>query len=173
MATFRIVCNSTALRTEKVRSTKGRYTNVSQLVRFFRGLLIGAANGTVTVEADASKTAATGTVTLASVSNNDTVTLGSVTITAKTASPTGNQFLVGVSDTADALALATFINAHATLSLYWSASSALGVVTITAIGKMLGVIGNFPILSSSNNTRLAVVAFASGADDSSSVSHTF
>jgi hypothetical protein len=173
MATFRVTLTSTALRTDRIRSTKGRFYNIRKLLNILRGFLSSAYSGTITIWADASATAATATATLASVANNDTLTIGNVTFTAKTSGPTGNQWLVGVSDTADAAAFCVVINAHAVLSKYLVATSALGVVTLTAIGKGLGDIANLIALSSSNGTRLAVVAFASGAEDTSAVTHTF
>lgn len=123
---------------------------------------------------DESTTAAHGTATCASVANNDTVTVGNQILTAKTSGPSGaNQWLAGVSDTADGVALAACINAHATLSQYVLATAASGVVTVTAIGPALGVLGNAIILASSNNTRLAVVAMASGANDASAQTYSF
>jgi hypothetical protein len=173
MATYRVTLTSTALRNTRIRITGKRFKNVHALMRIFRGFLAGAYTGTVAIAADASNTAATATVTAASVSAGDTVVLGNITLTSHASTNTGLNFAVGASDTACATNLAAAINRHATLSLYFLATSALGVVTITCIGKALGVIGNLLKVTSSNNTRLAVVAFASGADDASAVSHTF
>lgn len=139
----------------------------------WRSQLSGQAQPSFQLSIDENATAATGTITLASVANNDTVNIAGVTLTAKTSSPGANQWLVGVSDTADAAALVVLINAHATLSQYFLASSALGVVTLTAIGPALGVIGNGLIVSSSNGTRLACVAMSGGADDSNKQTYTF
>lgn len=122
---------------------------------------------------DEQTTAATGTVTCASVQADDTVTVGGITFTAK-ASPSGTaQWALGADDTACAANLAAKINAHPVTSLYVLASSVLGVVTVTAIGPALGVLGNAIKLTSSNGTRLAVVAMASGADDSTAKTYTF
>lgn len=112
--------------------------------------------------------AATGTVTCASVSAADTVTVGNIVFTAVSGTPSGNQFKRGVSDTADGLSLATAINANTTLSQYVSAANATGAVTVTYLTT--GVVGNALQLSSSNNTRLAVVAMASGTNDTSTSS---
>lgn len=100
--------------------------------------------------------ASSGVVTLASVANNDTISINGVVFTAKTASPTGDQFLVGVSDTADAAAAVVAINASATAGIAGVvlASSALGVITLTS--QVSGLIGNAISLASSNGTRLAV-----------------
>lgn len=173
MAVHRLVLTSAQLNALNVRSNKGRHFNVGNLLRFFRGLLNGSRYGTVVIEADASKTAATGTVTCASVQAADTVVVGNVTLTADAALNTGLNFALGASDTACGDNLAAAINRHAVLSLYVLAVNVAGVVTLTAIGKNLGNIGNLIKLTSSNGSRLAVVAFASGAEDTSAVTHTF
>jgi hypothetical protein len=127
------------------------------------GLAHGSGN-TLVVTVPDSQTQASGTVTCASVSAADTVTVGNIVFTATAGTPTGNQFKCGVTNTADALSLVTAINANTSLSPYVTALSALGVVTITSTA--LGDLGNLLQLSSSNNTRLAVVSFASGVADS-------
>jgi phage tail sheath gpL-like len=114
---------------------------------------------TVSVNLDISSgtlASATGVVTCASVANNDTVTVNGVVFTAKTSGPTGDQFLVGVSNTADGAALAACINASTTAgaSGVFQASAAAGVVTITS--SVAGLIGNSIQVKSSNGTRLAV-----------------
>lgn len=293
MATFRVTITSTNPTAAEIRSNLGRHANVKQLIRFFRGLLVGACTGTLGISADASATGAAGTVTAASVSANDTVVVGNQTFTAKDksekspftcvantssalnglyfdvyegsgagtpvriwfstasvgeapATPTGGRLLnvdlvdndadtavataigaaladdaglyatvstnvvtvknrtagnttnasAGTSgftlgsitagaalstdefnmstENADtAASLVAAINANATASLYVLATSAAAVVTVTAIGKALGVIGNLLKLTSSNGTRLAVSVMASGAEDASAVSHTW
>lgn len=173
MAVHRIVLNSSQLQAIEVRSTKGRFHNVKGLMRFLRGLLVGACNGTVVIDSDASKTAAVGTVTCASVQAADEVVIGDVTLAAHAATNTGLNFALGASDTACGDNLAAAINRHEVLSKYFLASNDAGEVTLTAIGKALGDIGNLIGLSSSNGTRLAVVALASGAEDEDAVTHTF
>ena len=135
------------------------------LVDEFNALVSGTAGGsgsTLTVQITDNSVAASGTVTLASASSADTVTLCNITFTAVTGTPTGTQFKVGVSNTADGLSLATAINSNTTLAPHVLASNASGAVTITALD--VGTVGNLLQLSSSNNTRLAVVAFSGGTD---------
>jgi phage tail sheath gpL-like len=103
---------------------------------------------------------ASGTVTLASVPEDDTVTIGGITFTAK-ASPSGEaQFSQAGSDTADAASLASKINAHSTLSAVVSATSALGVVTITC--RFPGVVGNFITLAETGTSMTVSGARLSG-----------
>ena len=99
---------------------------------------------------------ASGTVTLASVAANDTVTLNGVVLTAKTSAPGAHQWLVGVTDTADAAALAALINSDASVGLkgYFRATSAAAVVTVYSL--LPGLPGNTLSLASSNGGRLAV-----------------
>lgn len=109
---------------------------------FLNGVAAGAHRAKLSVQTGASAPVqASGTITCASVANNDTIIIGGLTFTAKT-SPSGSvEFTRGVSDTADAADLAAKINAHATLSLVVSAAAASGVVTLTALQP--GVVGNF------------------------------
>lgn len=139
------------------------------------GLISGALLGAVTSSVSASDpVAASGTVTCASVADADTVTLGKIVLTAKT-SPSGSaQWARGVSNTADAAALAACINAHTTLSTLVSATSAAAVVTITANAR--GSVGNHIGLASSSGTTLAVTGsgyLSSGTGGAESVPVTF
>lgn len=117
------------------------------------------------------QTQAAGTVTCASASAADTVTVGNIVFTAVSGTPSGNQFKVGVSNTADGLSLATAINANTSLNPFLAAVNASGAVTLTTIG--LGNGGNLLALASSNNTRLAVVGFTGGAADSNAMTYNF
>lgn len=113
-------------------------------------------------------TRATATVTCITVGNNATVTVGNVVLTGKTSAPSGQaQWLCGVSAGADALALATCINAHSTLSTWVSAANVSGVMTITALDY--DTRANAYALTSSDGTNLAVTAFSGGVADASSI----
>lgn len=129
---------------------------INDLLDYLSGIESGHAANMDVSTGSAVFAAASATVTLASVLNNDTVTINGVVFTAKTAAPVGDQFLVGVSNTADAAALAACINASTTAGaagvLY--ATSALAVVTVYSVVK--GVVGNAISIASSNGGRLAV-----------------
>lgn len=87
--------------------------------------------------------AASGTYTFSgAASASDTVLINGVTFTAETSGATGNQWNIGSSATQTATNLAAAINGSATagINTIVSATSALGVVTITALVK--GTIGN-------------------------------
>jgi len=104
---------------------------------------------------------ASGTLTLVSCAT-DTVTIAGVTFTGS-ATPSGQaQFLTTGTDTADAAALTTAINAHSTLSLIVSATSALGVVTVRA--HAAGTIGNLVALAETGTTiTISAATLTSGA----------
>lgn len=113
-----------------------------------------AATGTVTAASVSSGVQASGTITAASALAADTVTVNGVVFTAVSGAGTAHQFDISGSDTAAAASLATKINADATLALIVSAANASSAVcTITALKT--GTAGNAYTLATSNNTRLA------------------
>lgn len=84
---------------------------------------------------------ASGTITFSSIAAADTFTVAGVVFTAKTSGATGPlQFNIGADDTAAAANAVVAINAQAATSLIVVATSALGVVTLTAY--IPGYIGN-------------------------------
>ena len=148
-----------------VTKTGQRNNNHNKIINILSGMAVGALTGAVYVSGSTSDpVAASGTLTLASVADTNTAVIGGVTLTAKT-SPAGQaQFLRGVSDTADAAALAACINAHTSLKLIVSATSALGVVTVTANHK--GVLGNYITTTATGNITAGGAALANGAGGS-------
>lgn len=132
---------------------------LSDLFQRIAGGNLSAAVDVQTGSAD--PVAASGTLTLVSAVATDAITIGTTTFTA-TSTPTLSTHweIDGADDTADAASLAAAINAHATVSQIVTATSALGVVTITA--KQKGVVGNFIPLSSADATITASAAFLAG-----------
>ena len=131
------------------------------LSEHFRKVAGGITRAAVDVQTgSADPVAASGTFTLSSVPEDDAVTIGTVTLTAK-ASPAGeNQWSQAGTDTADATALAAAINAHSVLSLVVTASSAAAVVTVTS--KIKGVVGNQIPISETGSSITASGAFLTG-----------
>lgn len=149
--------------------TLNRHQAGQKFMQFWRALMGGSRSAKVIVGGGAARS--TGTVTLASFVANDTVTINGVVMTGK-ASPSGEaEFACGVSDTADAAALAAKINAHSTLSLIVSATSALGVVTLTALKP--GLLGNCITLAISAHGSVSAARMASGTDGSTEVTHYY
>lgn len=134
----------------------GPHRIVGRVENVLQGVVSGRVGANMKVTVNALK--ASGTVTLASVLAADTVTVAGTVFTAVSGTPVGAQFDISGTDTADAASLVAAINAHATVSKYVVASSALGVVTLTAV--VAGHLGNLVTLASSNGTRLAVSAAA-------------
>lgn len=116
---------------------------------------------------------ATGTVTCASVSAADTVTINGVTFTAVAGAAGANQFSIDGNDTADGAALAAAVNASVTAGITGvvTAAAASGVVTFTA--SVPGLVGNAITLASSNGTRLAVsAARLAGGTNATAIAYT-
>lgn len=72
----------------------------------------------------------------------------------------GTDFARGASDTTCGAALATAINAHATLSRIMSASASTGTVTVT--GRMKGILPHAITIATDDGTAFALTQFASG-----------
>jgi len=157
--------------TRLVSAGNARNTAI-MLSNYFRALAARHELATVEVQSSASDpVAASATITLASCAT-DTVTIGGITFTG-TASPTTElHFETDGTDTADAAALAAAVNAHTTLSLVVSATSALGVVTVTSLVK--GVVGNFITLAETGSTiTISAGALAGGTGGPTGVVTSF
>jgi phage tail sheath gpL-like len=149
--------------------TNNRFAAGHKLMSFVRSLMSG--NRPAKVQIGAGAVQATGTVTLVSFVANDTVTINGVVLTGKASPATEAEFACGVSDTADAAALAAAINVHSTLSLILSATSALGVVTITALKP--GLLGNCVTLAISAHGSVSAARMASGTDGVTEKTHYY
>lgn len=99
-----------------------------------------------------------------SASNNETCVICGVTFTAKTSGATGNEFNISGTVATQAANIAAAINASSNLSGIVTATSSLGVVTITAV--VPGVMGNGLGLSESL-TNVSATAFANGSNGTS------
>lgn len=116
------------------------------IITYFREIMSGLSRGDVTVQtASADPVAATATATLVTVAVGNTVTIGGTTLTASASPASESDFSQAGTDTQDAASLASVINAHSVLSHLVKATSALGVVTITALQS--GVVGNQIVIS--------------------------
>lgn len=151
--------SSTDLAGLVVSDTSNRGAEVNNLIDYLSGLAAGSGAGKLRVTLSGTAlVAATGTVTAASVQAGDTVTINGVVFTATSSAAAANQFNIGASNTTCAAAIVTSVAAStsALIQGFVTASSALGVVTLTAVQQ--GTIGNAYTLASSNGTRLAVSA---------------
>lgn len=110
--------------------------------------------------------AASGTLTGTSVIATDVVIINGTSYTCVSSGATGNQFNVGASDTITMANLAATINASSDASGLYSATSAVNVVTVSAV--VPGKIGNAITLVSSDATIVASAGrLAGGAEGTS------
>jgi phage tail sheath gpL-like len=137
--------------------------NGNRLIDLVKGLNYGALLGSVFVQGSStSPVAASGTITQVSPVSGNTVTIAGVTLTAAT------DWAVAGTDTEDATALAAAINANTTLNKIVYATSAVNVVTVTALQR--GVIGNYISLARVGAPiTVSGTALANGAGGATSV----
>lgn len=127
-----------------------RAENFAALINIISGLNIGALIGDMYVSGSAvDPVSASATATLVSCAT-DTITVGKTTFTGTGSPTTALHFETDGDDTADAAALAAAINAHTDTSKIVYATSAAGVVTITAHSK--GLLGNHIAFSETGTT---------------------
>lgn len=148
-------------------TTRSRSEKVSRLIRLLKSM---AGGGILTRNSRrpsllAGTAYATGTVTLATVSAADTVTINGSALTAANGSPTAEQFDMSGTDAADATTLVTAINTTSTAALITGlvkASNLAGQVTCAsaAVGDTVAIGG----------VTLTAVAAASAKADEFSIS---
>lgn len=139
---------------------RGEATALSTL---FARLASGTISGSIVAQkAAVASVAASGTYTLvyAKLAANDTVTIAGITLTCVTGTPNTVQFKKETDATVTAANLAAKINALATVNIYVRATSAAGVVTVTA--NQAGVVGNL-ITTAKNSADADGIAVAAAA----------
>jgi phage tail sheath gpL-like len=117
---------------------------------------------------------ASGTFTLTSVVATDACSINGVSFTAVASGATGNQFNVGVDDTATAVNLAAAINASVTALVenYVTASASGTVVTVTS--AFYGLSGNQTLIASADSTIVASGSrLTNGAEDATAQTLNF
>lgn len=151
-------------------NTAGKQASYNGLENFVSALVDGAQIGFAKLSTGAIQSS--GTITLSSMVATDTVTVNGVVFTCVASGATGNQFNVGGSDTITATNLAKAINASVTAKIInvVTASSALAVVTVTAVQP--GLQGNMNTLAISAHGSVSG-AFTTGGTDGSQVSTNF
>lgn len=153
MSTLSLIIKTTK-NPDDFKASSSPLKNLSKIENLIKGMKAGSQLGSVAIHSSSSDPAyATGTVTLASAVATNTVTIGKTVFTF-TSTPTSNTATAvdvevdGADDTADAAALAAAINANTLgAATIVSATSALGVVTLTAL--VSGVTGNYIALAKS------------------------
>lgn len=141
-----------------------------KLKDYFKMIVSGIRPASVQTKTNCVK--ATGTITFSSFANNDTFTVHSVVFTAKTSGATGAfQINLGADDTAAAANAVTAINADTTLDGLVLATSALGVITITAL--IPGELGNTVATAISAHGTASATYLAGGTNGDQERTHYY
>lgn len=145
--------------------------SVESLVTYLNKLALGCGAASVNMKISrVGGVSASGTVTFASLANNDTITVGSQVFTAKTSGATGtNQFNLGANDTAAATAFASAVNANPSLVGVVTATSALAVTTIAAVAQ--GPTSNMIALAISAHGSVSGAFLSGGVSATSNLMH--
>jgi len=161
--------NEADVRIELLSETGNRFDAGAKLMKYVRGLMGGFKSAKVRVGVNAVKSS--GTLTLVSAAATNTVTVSGQLFTAIASGATAAQFNVGASDTLTAVNLADAINANTTINTWVSATSALGVVTVSALFP--GILGNgIPLLGGTNITA-SVGRLAGGTNGAYQKTHVY
>ncbi len=136
--------------------------NLKRIARYIDQIATGKISAAVDVtDSGTAPVAASGTLTLVSAVATDVAVIGSETFTATSTPSTENDWEIdGADDTADALSLATAINAHSVTGLNFIATVVAGVITITTRTK--GSWGNDVGIASVDSTITASGAYLTG-----------
>lgn len=151
--------------------TAPKHETTQRLINFIEGLGSGSELGpvgaapTIAISIHELATPASGTLTFVSAVATNTFVINGVTFTGIASGATGNQFNIGVSDTATAANAAAAINASVTALIpgYVTATSALGVVTVSNVFR--GISGNQTTLVGSTNITASGARLTGGAVD--------
>lgn len=151
-----------------------RYNRGNALIDYVQGLMAGADGATIDTQVDGGSAGAkaTGTLTIAAgnATANDTLTVGAQTFTYKASAASATEITIGVSATATAVNTAAKINALTALTQAVTATSALGVVTITC--AQYGTLGNQVALAKSGtNLSVSAATLAGGVNPAANLSN--
>lgn len=140
----------------------GSWRNVFALFSWLRGFAKGTRRGNMLIKQNAVR--ATGTITSTGIATAaDTVTVANIVLTAVAsgAVPANGEWNISATVATQAASIALAVNSIATLTGKVTATSNLGVVTLSSV--VPGLVGNGLQLSE-NASNVTAVAFASGTD---------
>lgn len=171
----------TADLTAKFETVGGKNTILQRIINYLESISGGcelAQDAThppsVAISVQGNAVQALATLTCVSVIATDTVVINGVTFTARNSAPAANEFVRATSNTTTATNLAAAINASVTALVagYVTATSALGVVTVTS--AFYGLAGNQTTLTTTGGTITAsTAALISGAVDATAQTLNF
>lgn len=154
---------------------------INRLTNFLTGLATGTEGAmsttvppTIAFSVQENMVQASATLTCVSAIATDTVVINGVSFAGVASGATGNQWNVGGTDTLTAAAIAAAINASVTALIagYVTATSALGVVTVTS--SLYGLGGNQVTISTTGGTITASsTRLVGGAVDATAQTLTF
>lgn len=131
---------------------------LNRIIGFFASMLAGWKNAKMILAIENATAGifafGTATITHANLTNGDTLVIAGVTLTKAAAPANENEFASGADATADAVSVKNCINAHSVLSKFFVATSAAGVVTVTA--RHPGLLGTLFTWSTNDATAFAL-----------------
>jgi hypothetical protein len=144
-----------------------RPESIQRVSSYFGDIAGGVHSGRLTIATTAIQ--ATGTITLSSFVDEDTVTIDGVVFSGETSPATPTEFAIGASDTATAANAVVVINAYATsgFNTMVTASSVGAVITITS--NVPGYIGNMNTLAISAHGSVSGANLTGGSEDANVV----
>lgn len=156
------VQSSTFLKNNFASNSVPAINQVNKLEQFFGGMANRVYPGTISQNFNAVQATSTFTIASTGPTNGEVCTIANVTLTATTATTSNNHFVLSTTPTTCATNMAACINASTDLAGIVTATSALGVVTITAV--VPGVIGNGIETGVGTFANTTVAGFANGTD---------
>lgn len=166
--------NAETLERDYQKSTSAKYSVCQGIATLIQSILSGNQhNPSITVSIPQDAAQASGTFTFASIAAGNTLTINGVVFTAESSGAGANQFNIGSSDTEAAANAAASINASASplVNEFVTATSALGVITVTAINP--GVEGNDVTITGGTHVTASGVRLTGGTNDAGAVTYTF
>ncbi len=140
----------------------GQLPAVNNFLNFIGAVAGGSQMASLEFKVGAVQAAGTLTVATGGSVAAQACTVCNVTLTGRASAPAANEFVVAADEAVQAANMAAAINASATLAGKVTATSALGVVTITSV--VPGLLGNGLQLSAGNLANVTLGAMASGTD---------
>lgn len=157
-----ITCDQSAAQFQSIVPMPSSRTGAINLANYLRSLAGRVRVADVLVYVGAVQ--ATSTITVSSTGSTaaQTINICGVTFTARASGATGNEFNVSTTPATQATNMAAAINASSNLTGICTASSLLGVVTLTAAKP--GVMGNGLVCLNVDLSNVVVVDFANGTN---------
>jgi len=159
---FQVLTIETTETAAQVLSIVDLNNGATSAVQSYENYLAGINGGVFRAEIDIAVGGVQASATLTSTgaaTAAQTVTIGNVVLTAVAGAPAANEFTLSATPATQAANIAAAINASANLTGIVTATSALGVTTITAV--VPGVAGN-GLQISETLSNVTLVAFAGG-----------